>query len=86
MTIALTSEQLRWLQEQVAAGRFASLDEGVQAAVVGLMNSLDAPVTNADEARIGPLLDAARRSLASGEGLSLDEFKAHAARRRTRRG
>ena len=84
MTIALTSEQLLWLEEQVAAGRFASLDDGVQRAMVGLMTGVDGPDETDDDDWVGPLLDDARASLARGDSMSLEDFKVHAALRRPR--
>jgi Arc/MetJ-type ribon-helix-helix transcriptional regulator len=54
MTIALTPEQLRWLEQAVAEGRFASVEEAVRVAVVTLMAEVD----NEDNARYKPNLDA----------------------------
>ena len=77
MTIELTSKQKRWLEAAVAAGRFASIEEGIEAALVGLMTSDDA-----SDDWVKPLLDEARSGSAHGHSISLDEFKVHAARRR----
>ena len=71
MTITLTPEQLRWLEQQVATGRFDSVDEGVQAAVAGLM-AIDAD----DLAWARPLVDEARASIEAGEGKSAETTRA----------
>lgn len=77
MTHQLTADQVRRLESEVAAGRFASVADAVEAAIVGLLTAVDE-----DSEAIGPLLDEARQSLARGEGISLDEFKARTAARR----
>lgn len=76
MTIALTSEQKRWLEAAVADGRFASIEEALEAALVGLMTA-DEP---ADDT-IKPLLDEARQAAANGDSISLEDFKVSAAQR-----
>jgi Arc/MetJ-type ribon-helix-helix transcriptional regulator len=85
MTIALTSEQLKWLETAVAAGRFESIEAAVQAALVGLMVDTDQS-GEAEDDWVAPLLDEARASDARGESISLEEFKAYAANRRRRTG
>ena len=37
MTITLTPEQLKWLEAQVAAGHFASVEEAVRTAITDFM-------------------------------------------------
>jgi Arc/MetJ-type ribon-helix-helix transcriptional regulator len=41
MTIALAPEQLHWLEQAVAEGRFASVEDAVRMAVVTLMTEFD---------------------------------------------
>jgi Arc/MetJ-type ribon-helix-helix transcriptional regulator len=41
MTVTLTSEQLKWLEAEVAAGHFSSVEEAVQVAVAELMRPID---------------------------------------------
>jgi len=79
MTITLTPEQQKRLEEAVAEGQFASVEEAVRLAVDHFV------VTKADLddlSWVKPLLDEARQSLARGEGISLEEFNAHAEERR----
>jgi len=64
MTITLTPEQLRWLEQQVAGGRFESVEDAVKLAVSGLM-----AIDTDDLAWAKPLVDEARASLARGEGM-----------------
>lgn len=63
---------MKWLEAEVASGRFESVEAAVRAAVDHLMQAdLD------DLAWARPYLDQARLSLARGEGVTLDEFNAH---------
>lgn len=78
MTITLTAEQRQWLETVVAEGRFASIEEAVQAALVGFM-TMDAEF---DDDWVKPLLDEARADVARGETISLDEFKSLRAEKR----
>jgi Arc/MetJ-type ribon-helix-helix transcriptional regulator len=78
MAIALTPEQLRWLEQAVAEGRFASVEDAVRVAITGLMVEAD---ELEDDAWVAPLLDEARASDARGESMSLEEFKAYAVAR-----
>lgn len=84
MAIALTPEQLRWLEQAVAEGRFASVEDAVRIAVVGLMTEVDALSDDEDDSWVAPLLDEARASDARGESMSLEDFKAYTLRRRAR--
>ena len=84
MTIALTAEQTRWLEQAVAEGRFSSVEAAVQVAVTNLMTEPQS--VTAEDDWVLPLLDEARASIARGEGVSLDEFKAHVASRQSKAG
>jgi antitoxin ParD1/3/4 len=64
MTIQLSPEQQRWLEAQVAAGHFASLEQAVAVAVADLMAA--AP-DDLDWAK--PLVDEAANELDRGEGV-----------------
>ena len=67
MTIQLSPAQQRWLEAQVAAGRFASLEQAVAIAVAELM------ATDEDDlAWAKPLVDMAADELARGEGVAGD--------------
>ena len=68
MNIRLSPEQQQWLEEQVAAGRFNSVDDAVATAVADLMAGEDGDLTWAT-----PYLDEAREAAARGEIVSLDE-------------
>ncbi len=70
MTITLTPEQLQRLQQLVAEGRFESVDEAVRLAVADLMAA-----DSDDLVWAKPLVDAARASLASGEGIPADSVR-----------
>jgi Arc/MetJ-type ribon-helix-helix transcriptional regulator len=82
MAIALTPEQLRWLEQAVAEGRFASVEDAVRVAIVSLMTEQS---DDEDDAWVAPLLDEARASDARGESISLEEFKAYAVARHGQR-
>jgi Arc/MetJ-type ribon-helix-helix transcriptional regulator len=73
MTINLSPSQIEWLEAEVAAGRFASIDEAAQAIV-----NDDMVRETADRAGdIGwakPLLDDARAQIARGELVELETF------------
>ncbi len=75
MTIALTPEQQQWLEAAVADGRFASVEEAIQAALVGIMTMDD----QFDDDWTKPLLDEARADVEKGHTVSHEEFKAAAA-------
>jgi Arc/MetJ-type ribon-helix-helix transcriptional regulator len=76
MRITLTPAQQKWLEAEVAAGRYASVEEAVRAAVDALM-----PPELRDLSWAKPYLDEARASLARGEGVTLDEFNAQVEKR-----
>lgn len=68
MTIQLSPEQQRWLEAQVAAGHFASLEQAVAVAVADLMATVE---DDLDWAK--PLVDEAAAELDRGEGVPVDE-------------
>lgn len=68
MTIQLSPEQQRWLEDQVAAGHFASLEQAVAVAIADLMSTVD---DDLDWAK--PLVDEAIASVDRGEGIPADE-------------
>ena len=68
MTIQLSPEQQHWLEAQVAAGHFVSLEQAVAVAIADLMAMEDG-----DLAWAKPLVDAATTELARGEGVPGDE-------------
>jgi Arc/MetJ-type ribon-helix-helix transcriptional regulator len=60
--ITLTREQQRWLEAEVAAGRFPSVEDAVRMAVA------DFKAINTDELRWAkPYVDEARKSVASND-------------------
>lgn len=72
MTVTLTPEQMRWLEEAVAQGRFSSVEEALCVAVVGLQTSID----QGDLSWAKPYIDKAREQVARGEVTELDDFLA----------
>jgi antitoxin ParD1/3/4 len=76
MTITLTRAQLEWLEAEVAAGRFASVDEAAQAIIAERMaeqpEAGDLDLDDLDWAK--PLLDEAREDVARGRTVTLEEF------------
>lgn len=71
MTITLTPKQQQWLEAEVAAGRFASVQEAVEVAIVGLMHPPE------DLSWAKPYLDVARGQIERGEVVALEDFNAH---------
>jgi antitoxin ParD1/3/4 len=69
MNISLPKEQLEWLEAEVAAGHFSSIDEALAAAVVELKL-----LHENDLAWAKPYVDEAREQVARGETLSGSEF------------
>ena len=63
MNIPLPRAQIEWLEAQVAAGRFASLEEAVASAVARLQAH-----DTIDDAWAKPLVDEALEALDRGEG------------------
>lgn len=70
MNITLPREQQEWLEAQVKAGAYGSLDEAVASIVAEHMIDTD----DLDWAK--PLVDEARASIARGEGMTLEEYRA----------
>jgi antitoxin ParD1/3/4 len=68
MTIQLSPEQQQWLEAQVAAGYFSSLEQAVAVAIADLMATAE---DDLDWAK--PLVDEAAAELDRGEGVSADE-------------
>lgn len=68
MTITLRPDQQKWLEEQVTAGRFPSVDDAVAIAVAELIEAADN-----DLAWAKPYVDEAREAMARGETGSLDD-------------
>jgi antitoxin ParD1/3/4 len=69
MNVSLPKEQLEWLEAQVAAGHFASIDEALAVAVADLK-----ALSEDDFAWAKPYVDEARASIARGDVLSGEEF------------
>ncbi|MFZ1103763.1 MAG: hypothetical protein WAN86_13130 [Hyphomicrobiaceae bacterium] len=69
MDVSLPSDQQKWLEAEVAAGRFESIDDALAAAVAELM-SIDAD----DLAWAKPYVEQARASVARGAVISGEEF------------
>jgi Arc/MetJ-type ribon-helix-helix transcriptional regulator len=63
MNIPLPRAQIEWLEAQVAAGRFASLEEALASAVARLQ-----VLDTLDDAWAKPLIDEALEALDKGEG------------------
>jgi Arc/MetJ-type ribon-helix-helix transcriptional regulator len=76
MTIHLTAEHQKWLMEQVAEGRFASVDEAVAQAIEALR--LDG---EDDDAWVLRLLAEGEAQIARGETIPGDEVMADLERR-----
>jgi antitoxin ParD1/3/4 len=71
MTVQLSPEQQRWLEAQVAAGHFESLEQAVEIAVADLM------AMNEDELDWAkPLIEAGLAKLERGEVIAGDEAMA----------
>jgi antitoxin ParD1/3/4 len=71
MNITLPREQQEWLEAQVRAGAYESVDEAL-ASIVDEHMLID--VDDLDWAK--PLVDEARASIARGEGMTLEEYRA----------
>ena len=80
--MAPKSAQLRWLEQAVACGRVPSVEAAVEDAIAARMADPDGFV---DGDWVAPCLAEARAEAARGETMSMDEFKAHMALRRTNR-
>jgi Arc/MetJ-type ribon-helix-helix transcriptional regulator len=71
MTITLTPEQQSWLEAEVAAGHFASVEEAVRFAV----DHLFAPIDTGDLSWAKSYLDEARAQFVRGEYATHADFK-----------
>jgi antitoxin ParD1/3/4 len=69
MNVNLSPKQRRWLEAEVSAGRFASVDEAVEIAVSALI-AIEAD----DLAWAKPKVDEVRASVARGEIVSCDDY------------
>ncbi len=79
MTITLTHEQEAWIDAQVAAGRFSSVEDAVRRLIDERIAEVE---TDGDDlAWAKPLVDEARAAVVRGDVVTLDE---HRARNRTR--
>jgi antitoxin ParD1/3/4 len=72
MNISLPAEQEEWLEAEVAAGRFSSIDEALSVAVADLKALMED-----DLAWAKPYVDEARASIDRGNVLSGEEFFKH---------
>jgi antitoxin ParD1/3/4 len=69
MNVTLPPDQQKWLEAQVAAGAFASVDEALATAVADLMS-----IHRDDLAWARPYVDQARASIARGDVLAGEEY------------
>lgn len=69
MNITLSPEQQHWLEAQVAAGRFASIEQAIGVAVADLKS-----INTDNLAWAKPYVDSARASVARGEVIGGEEF------------
>jgi len=69
MNIKLPPEQLKWLEAEVAAGHFASIDEALTLAVADLMAIYDD-----DLAWAKPYVDEALASVERGDVISGEDY------------
>jgi antitoxin ParD1/3/4 len=76
MTINLPRDQQEWLEAQVKAGAYDSVEEAVASIVAERMH-LDVD----DLSWAKPLVDEARASIARGEGMTLEEHRTRIAER-----
>lgn len=72
MTIHLKADHEQWLTQQVAEGRFASVEE----AVAHLIEAYKSGAEVEDDEWVRPLLAEAQASLARGDGIAGDVFLA----------
>jgi antitoxin ParD1/3/4 len=69
MNVSLPPEQLQWLEAEVAAGRFRSIDEAISTAIADLM-----AVHSDDLAWAKPYVDEARASVVRGDVMTGEEY------------
>jgi Arc/MetJ-type ribon-helix-helix transcriptional regulator len=77
MTITLTPEQQQRLEAEVAAGRFASVEDAVRLAVAEFLSLVD----KNDLSWAKPYLDEARAQFDRGEYVEYDDVKRELAER-----
>jgi antitoxin ParD1/3/4 len=65
MTITLTPEQRKWIETQVAAGHFASIEEAISIAVTELMLASE-PESEAELAELRRLIDQGDADIQAG--------------------
>lgn len=70
MTVTLTPEQMRWLEEAVAQGRFSSVEEAVAVAVADLKTSIE----HDDLSWVKPHLDEAEAQMERGDAIEGEDF------------
>lgn len=70
MTISLTPQQHRWLESQVTAGHYSSVDEAARAIIEERM-----AVDGEGVDWVKPLLDEARASIAAGAGVPYEQVQ-----------
>ena len=71
MSTYLTPDQQKWLESEVAAGHFPSVEDAVRVAVADLK-----AVQSDDLAWAKPYVDEARAAVARGETVTLEEHRA----------
>jgi antitoxin ParD1/3/4 len=76
MNITLPAEQRKWLEAEVAAGHFDSIEDAIAAGVAELMS-----LNSDDLAWARPYVERARASVARGNVISGDEFFKRLARK-----
>ena len=69
MNITLSPEQQQWLEAQVAAGRFTSIEQAIGVAIADLKS-----INTDNLAWAKPYVDQARGSAARGDVVSGEEF------------
>ncbi len=77
--MTLSARQQAWLDARIASGEFASAEE----AIAHLIDERIAEEEDDDMDWVKPLLDEARAEVERGEFLTLEEFKARNAARRS---
>jgi antitoxin ParD1/3/4 len=84
MTINLTPEQIAWLQQRVADGSFASLDEAAQFFMGdAIAHAEEIDLDDLEWAK--PLVDEAEKEIAEGKTIPAETVFAELRRRRTER-
>ncbi len=73
MTLTLTPEQAQFLQTQLTAGGYSSLEEVLQVALELLANHQQQITDPTWLAEVGQKVDAAEASIARGEGIPFDD-------------